>query len=396
MHKKFDLIIYGATGFTGRLATQYLMRKGLGDTLRVAIAGRHSEKLKNLQESCEVKPEIIIADSNQNSSIAAMVEQTKVIVNFAGPFALYGEPVIAACAKYGVDYLDITGETLFISDMIKRYQQQAVKTGARLIPFSGFDSIPADLLVHQALNVAQQHGWTLDKMHHYYQIKGGFNGGTLATALNSAKQTQVRGLRNPYNLIHDQSWSQTSKQVFQPYFEPVIGRWTAPFFMHPINNAVVQHSAWLRAQLGQTSQPLHYEERVVVGQQLGYLKAGFTTAVLTGFYLLSKCSFGRHMLKRIGPKPGEGPSAESRQNGFFRGRLVGYSKGKGKLIVSMEREGDPGNEITIALAIESARLAVENAFLHDRKGFLTPSVAFGDQLTNRLEKAGFRFKTELI
>lgn len=391
MQNKFDLVIYGATGFTGRLAAQYMMRPGIGNSINVAIAGRDAQKLHAIKESCAIKPAIIIADSTQPETIDAMVKQTKVVLSFAGPFALYGEPVIAACAKWGVDYLDITGETSFISRMIDRYQQQALETGARLIPFSGFDSIPADITVFQALTAASRNGLLLDKLCLYYQIKGGFNGGTLATALNMSENSDRQN-----SMVPGSFWSQTSSSLsLKPRFEPAIARWTAPFFMGPINKEVVRRSAWLRSQLGKGSEPFQYQERMVMGQRFGYFKAALTAGMLTTFYLLSKNAVGRKLLKRFGPKPGEGPSDSVRQNGFFRGRLVCYSQGVCKMIVSMEREGDPGNDITVALACESARLAVENAFTHNLKGFLTPSIAFGEQLTQRLEKAGFRFNTAM-
>lgn len=391
MQNKFDLVIYGATGFTGRLAVQYMMRSGIGDHIKVAIAGRDANKLNALKESCDIKPVIIIADSTHPETIEAMVKHAKVVLSFAGPFALYGEPVIAACAKWGVDYLDITGETSFISSMIDKYQQQALETGARLIPFSGFDSIPADITVFQALTAANHHGLLLDKMCLYYQIKGGFNGGTLATALYMSENSNRKN-----SMVPNSFWPKTSSSFsLKPHFESSIARWSAPFFMGPINKEVVRRSAWLRAQLGKGGEPFQYQERVVMGQRLGYLKAVLTAGILTAFYLLTKNNIGRKLLKRLGPKPGEGPSDDVRRNGFFRGRLVCYSKDVCKMIISMEREGDPGNDITVALACESARLAVENAFIPGLKGFLTPSIAFGEKLIQRLTEAGFRFNTTI-
>lgn len=394
MQNKFDLVIYGATGFTGRLATEYMMQPGIGDCINVAIAGRDAQKLHMLKETCGIRPAIIIADSTYPETIDAMVKQARVVLSFAGPFALYGEPVIAACAKWGVDYLDITGEPFFISSMIDRYQSQALETGARLIPFSGFDSIPADITVFQALKAASNNSLLLDKLTLYYQIKGGFNGGTLATALNTSENSGSLVLRN--SMVPASFWPQTSLFSLKPRFEPVIARWTAPFFMDPINKEVVRRSAWLRSQLGKESEPFQYQERMVMGQHFGYLKAGLTAGMLATFYLLSKNSVGRNLIRYFGPKPGEGPSDDVRQNGFFRGRLVCYSQGVCKMIVSMEREGDPGNDITVALACESARLALDNAFTPNLKGFLTPSIAFGEQLTQRLEKAGFRFNIEFV
>lgn len=387
MQKNFDLVIYGATGFTGRLAAQYLMTERCRD-LRVAIAGRDEKKLKAIQQSCAIKPEILIADSSQPESIKNMVKQTRVILNFAGPFSLYGEPVVAACAEYGVHYLDITGETPFIHDMIIRYQDAALASGACLIPFSGFDSIPADLTVYLALKTARM---PIKALCLYYQIKGGFNGGTLASALYMAEHADKKILRNPNSLILDSSWPRPpSSSSLKPQYEPLLKRWTAPFFMNAINRAVVRRSAWLRKD----AHPFQYQERIVMSKRFGYIKAWLTIVMLAGFQFLSNCSFGRNLLKRIGPKPGEGPSKEVCQQGFFRGRLVGRSQNTAPLMISMEREGDPGNEITVALACESALLAVENAFLSQRKGFLTPTTAFGEHLVKRLEKAGFKFKMQ--
>lgn len=396
MQTEFDLVIYGATGFTGRLASQYLTRAGNGEGLRVAIAGRNQQKLEVVQQSCNKKPQIVLADSSRPETIDAMVQKTKVVLSFAGPFAIHGEPVIAACAKWGRDYLDITGETPFIRNMIERYQSEAEKTGARLIPFSGFDSIPADLTVYMGLAAARSRGLILDDLSLYYQIRGGLNGGTLASALNIAEHSSGRELFDPNSLILDPNWPRGPKPDLKPRYEPVLHRWTAPFFMAPVNKAVVRRSSWLRAQHGKADHPFQYEERMVVGKNLGVLQAGLATGVLAGFGLLTGNPIGRGLLRRLGPKPGEGPSDEARKNGFFRSQLVCRSQGVCKLIVRMEREGDPGNEITITLASESAKLAAENAFQPNAKGFITPTVAFGDQLTKRLEQAGFRFRTEFV
>lgn len=397
MQTAFDLVIYGATGFTGRLASQYLTRAGSAEGLRVAIAGRNQEKLEAIQQSCHRKPQIVIADSTRPESIDAMVQKTKVVLSFAGPFAIHGEPVVAACAKWGRDYLDITGETPFIRSMIERYQKEAETTGARLIPFSGFDSIPADLTVYLALAAARSRGFLLDELSLYYQIRGGLNGGTLASALNIAEHSTGRELFDPNILIPDSSWPRGPKPDLKPRYEPVLERWTAPFFMGPINKAVVRRSSWLRAQQGKPDHPFQYEERMVVGRNLGPVQAGLTTGVLAGFSVLTGNKMGRSLLRRFGPKPGEGPSDEARKNGFFRGQLVCRSQGLCKLIVRMEREGDPGNDVTVALSCETARLAAENAYQQQNlKGFVTPTVAFGDQLTKRLEQAGFRFRTEFV
>lgn len=392
MQTEFDLVIYGATGFTGNLATRYIMRSGVCENVRVAIAGRNQEKLAALQNACDIKPAIIIADSSQPSTIDAMVQKTKVVLSFAGPFALYGEPVIAACAKYGKDYLDITGETPFIRDMIERYQQQAVSTGARLIPFSGFDSIPADLSVFLALQAAQDRGLKLDEMCLYYQMKGGFNGGTLASTLNIAEQARGKS----YSLITDPSWPKANRSSMKPHYEPQLQRWSAPFFMDPINKAVINRSAWLRSRLGEATPAFQYQERVLMGKQKGLLKASMITAMLAGFGIATATSWGRNLLRRFGPKPGEGPSEQARREGYVKGQLICRSHGQCKLIVHMEAKGDPGNEITVALASAASCLTIKDEITPNLKGFLTPSVAFKDKLRTAIEKTGFKFRIEVM
>ncbi len=397
MSKEFDLIIYGATGFTGKLATLYLMNSESAENLSVAIAGRSESKLKLLQESCKIKPATIVADSANQASIDSMVQKTKVLLSFAGPFALYGEPIIAACAKYGVDYLDITGETLFIRKMIEKYQEQAQGTGARLIPFSGFDSVPADLTVYLALKIAKAQGFNIDSMSFYYKLKGGLNGGTLATALYQPDYKNSGSLFNPNNLIFDEAWPKGKiNKSLKPNFESYIKRWAVPFFMGPINNAVVRRSTWLRSKLGEKSNEFNYQERLIMSEKFGYAKSLLSVGALAGFGLLAKSSLGRKFIENIGPKPGEGPSDEVRENGYVKGQLICRSNGDCKLAVSIERKGDPGNNVTVALAIESAKLAAENAFKTDLKGFITPSVAFGDELVARLKKTDFVFETKYI
>lgn len=394
MQRDYDLIIYGATGFTGRLATLYMMQHGTADQLRIAIAGRNEDKLRQLQGSCDTAPGIIIADSTKPDTIDQMVQSAKVVVSFAGPFTHYGESVIAACCKYGTDYLDITGETPFIRTMIERYQALAVDSGARLVPFSGFDSVPADLCVYLAFTHAENEGFTLDDLCFYYQIKGGFNGGTLASAIAMAEGPSDLSAMRPNALIFDPTWAPSKTKTETRVYEPVLNRYSTPFFMSPINHAVVRRSSWLRAEQGRSDPSFQYQERLLMGKRFGYLQALTTNTIMAGFNLLSKSSIGRQLIQRLGPKPGEGPSEEVRRNGFFRGQLIGRKNGHAKLIVSMQRDGDPGNTITILLACESARLAVENAYQTTQRGFLTPSVSFGDKLKQRLEAVGFEFKIQ--
>lgn len=400
MQNRYDLVIYGATGFAGSVATKHLMESSDLNGMRVAVAGRNQQKLEDLQKLCNVQPDIIIADSNDQASVDAMVQNAKVVLNFAGPFAKYAEPVIAACAKLGTHYLDITGETAFTRTMIDRYQEEAQKSGARLVPFCGFDSVPADLTTYLALKTASEQKFEMDELCLHYQIKGGLNGGSLATALNMAENNTFM-LSDSNILIPDENWPQDLEASRYPRYESTFSRWSAFFHMSPTNNAVVRRSAWLRSHLHEAnSEPepvFHYEERLLMPQNYGFIHACLTTAFVKGFGSLSSTAIGRELIRACyGLKPGQGPSEEERLAGIFNVQLVGRSNGQDKLIISMERQGDPSNEITSALAIECARLMVTNDFATEEKGFLTPSVAFGMSLFENLKTAGFHFKTELV
>lgn len=390
MQAEFDVIVYGATGFTGRLAAEYLTRPGQG--LKVAIAGRSADKLNAIAAQCASTPGIVIADSAKQSSIIEMVKRTRVIANFAGPFSLYAEPVIAACAGYGRHYCDITGETPFIKKMIRGYHASAVSTGACLIPFAGFDSVPAELTSFLALEHARAESYSLSEMVHYYQIRTGLNGGTLASAIAMAEQNSGRELFDPNVLIPDSRWPRGRRPSLRPRYEPALGRWSSPFIMGPVNSAVVRRSAYLRGD----KEPFHYEERMLFGDSWkGRLQSEAGTLALGAFGLVTGTPIGRKLAKRFGPQPGEGPDAKQRQSHFYRGRLIARSGEQAKLKVTMEAQGDPGNETTITFASEVARLLAADQ-QGAIKGFSTPSVAFAHALIERLREAGMSFRVESL
>ncbi|RZA15406.1 MAG: hypothetical protein EOP10_26440, partial [Proteobacteria bacterium] len=229
---RYDIIVFGATGFTGRLAAIALSAY---PEIKLAIAGRNSKKLEEVASLCSERPGIVIADASDAKSIRSMVEQGRVIASFAGPFSLYGEAVIASCADLGRAYCDITGESPFIASMIERYAARARETGACLIPMSGFDSVPGDVLSFLALEEGQRHAWDLKELTHYYQIKGGFNGGTLHSALIMGEQDLGAVMSDANILVPDKSWAPNKKASLKPLYEPFLKRWSAPFFMDPIN-----------------------------------------------------------------------------------------------------------------------------------------------------------------
>jgi short subunit dehydrogenase-like uncharacterized protein len=390
----FDGVVYGATGFTGRLAARFLSRKQSG--LQIAIAGRNASKLEAIAQSCERPPAIIIADSSRPETVEAMVKRTKVVASFAGPFSIYGEPVLAACVKLGRHYCDITGETPWVKSMILRYQEDAQRSGACLIPFAGFDSVPAELTTFLALEEARAKGYTVDSMVHYYRLKGGLNGGTLASALTIAEQRIGRALYDPNLLLPEVSFPRGKRAVMAPTYEPVLHRWSSPFFMSPINTAVVRRSMYLRALHPPAPPAFDYEERMVFGDAWkGRMEATGMTLGLAGFALMTGHALGRKILQRFGPEPGEGPSDQARARNFYKGQLISRSQGEAKSIVTFECALDPGNEATITFASSIASLLAEGA-QGSVSGFTTPSVAFARPLIDRLKQEGCVFGTQTL
>ena len=397
MDHDFDITIYGSTGFTGTLATRYLCDGTVDhNELKLAIAGRDKEKLSALAALCPNHPTVIVAASDDIDAIEEMVRRSKVVLNFAGPFALYAEHIIAACARQGRTYLDITGESPFVRKMLAKYEDAAEASGARLIPFSGFDSVPADLMAQLALEFAAAAQLKLDRLSTYYELQGGLNGGTLASILEISKDTSIPTLFDSKILILDPSWPSVPPQKLTLHYQPYLKSWSVPFVMAAVNQAVFQRSQWLRHKLGQPVTMTCYDEHQCFGQKMSVLKCLGAAAALGTLGSLTTGALGRKILKKIGPKPGEGPSAKVQSHAWFRAQMLGSLDGKPKVLVTMNRKGDPGNEITITMACEAAKLAAEDKFSTRLCGFLTPSVAFSGDLKNRLEKAGFRFTIQSI
>ncbi len=395
MQAEFDVTIFGATGFTGRLAAIYLCRHY--PQLKIAIAGRNHDKLTQVAQACSRPPEIILADASQPQQIEKMILRSQVLANFAGPFSLYGEAVVAACVQHGRHYCDITGETPWVKQMMGKYHAQALQSGACLIPFAGFDSVPADILSDIALHEAERNGILLDEIVHHYQIRGGLNGGTLASALTIAEQGQAHEITDGNLLINDPQWPENNPPVNGPLYEPVIDRWTAPFFMNLINRTVVRRSTYLRKLRGDAVQAFHYEERMVVGPGIaGRLQAELALLTLWMFSSVTRQPWGRAVFRKLGPQPGEGPTELQRAGSYYRGRLIGRSQGVPKVMVTADCQGDPGNEVTVTFAAEIAKLLSEQAQGPHCKGFSTPSVAFAAPLIERLKAAGVGFKVELL
>jgi short subunit dehydrogenase-like uncharacterized protein len=403
--RTYDLVLYGATGFVGRLAAAYLA--GHADRPRWAIAGRDRARLDELHALLAMagnRPEVIVADSTDARAVDAMVARTRALISTAGPFARHGDTVIDACVRHRTHYADITGETVWVRGLIDRHHAQAAHDGTRIVPFCGFDSIPSDLgaylVAHQVRRVCGQPCVSVTA---YFRLFGGFNGGTLASNFERhARGDAARG-RDPFLLDPDPRRGfaeiEANRDPTGPRFDEHLGAWVAPFIMGPINTRVVRRSAALLAQWGEGYGPdFRYQEYTRFAGPLTGAKAALLSGAAALFDAGAARAPTRLLLERLLPKPGQGPTQRMMDRGWFEVELVGRCPDGGTARVRIRFGGDPGNRATVRLLCESGLLlAGDLGALRGgttRGGVLTPATAFGDALVPRLRAAGFRIEIE--
>ncbi len=400
--RDFDVVLYGATGFTGKLAAEYLLNKyGVDGELRWAMAGRSLGKLEQLRDELQNNDiPLLTADSDEESSLQAMVERTRVICTTVGPYALYGSRLVAVCAAAGTHYCDLTGETQWMRKMIDAHQAAAEASGARIVHTCGFDSIPSDLGVLFLQKAIQaKHG--VPAQHVKYRVveaKGEFSGGTVASLINVMEEAvRDKSLRqllaDPYAL--NPAGSPTGDDVNDQtvaLYDDDFERWTLPFVMAAINTRVVRRSnALLRQQYGDD---FRYDEAMLAPKGMGATKAKLAAGAMTAG--TAALAFGplRAIARRFLPKPGEGPSQEVRENGFYEILLHGKHPDDASkdMVAKVSGDMDPGYGSTSKMLAESAVcLALDE--LSCGGGFWTPASAMGDTLIARLqEHAGLSFE----
>ena len=403
--RTYDIVIWGATGFTGRLVMAYMAKTyGVNGEIKWAVAGRNAAKLEEVKRQvlgadAENLPEVI-ADSNDEASLRALVSQTKVVCTTVGPYALYGSTLVALCAELGTHYCDLTGEVQWMLQMIEAHQVAAEASGARIVHTCGFDSIPSDLgtyFVQREMHKA--HGVYAPRVK--YRVvgsSGGVSGGTVASMMNMMEEASVNPeildiiadpyALNPLNMPRGEDGADQTTVEYDKDFR----QWTGPFVMAGINTRVVRRS---HALLGYPwGSHFRYDEAILTGDG----PSGFAKAVLVagGTGLMSKVTgikALRKLLARVVPAPGEGPSVTAMENGFFEIELRASNPEDPKkdLIAVVTGDRDPGYGSTCKMIAESAVcLAVDD--LESAGGFLTPASAMGDLLISRLaEKAGLGF-----
>lgn len=377
---EFDVIVYGASGYTGRLVAEHLARRyGVGGAVKWAMAGRSEAKLADVRDEIGAPKEtpLVVADANDPASIEAMVRRAKAVVTTVGPYQLYGDALIAACAAAGTDYLDLCGEVNWMAKVIAAHDATAKKTGARICLSCGFDSIPFEIGVYFCEETARAKlGSPAPRVKGRLRaMKGGLSGGTAASGAATMAAVQkdpaiLPILMNPFSLTPGfQGPEQPAGNQVQ--YDEDIGADVGPFMMAAINTKNVHRSNFLMGH--PYGKDFVYDEMTIVvpGQPTEFTALG-----------------------QGGPKPGEGPTKEERETGFFDVLFVGVAADGRRVKVSVKGDRDPGYGSTSKMIAESALCLIEDC-PQVPGGVWTPGAAMQDKLVRRLEKnAGFTFTVE--
>ena len=401
--RAYDVVLYGASGFTGKQTVQYFAQHVVQSEVSWAIAGRNRQKLESVKAQASVNVDVLVADSQDLTAVDSIVSQTRVLLNTAGPFALYGNAIVDACVRLGTHYVDITGETPWVKELCDRYHDRAASNGTRIIPCCGFDSVPSDLGTYLVVRHMQREmGVSCRAVKAYFQVYGGFNGGTLASGFNLYDSGKANQVSNPFllNPSSDRSpiGTEGNRDPEFPQYDPDIGTWVAPFFMGAINTRVVRRSSGLYNQWQEPYGPnFTYQEYLKFEPPLAWLQAvGVTagTALFTGAVQLSLI---RNLLQPFLPQPGSGPSENTMNEGWFRCELLGFASDGRQIRGLICDQGDPGNRATVKFLCESALcLALDEDKLPGgrRGGILTPATGLGDVLAERLRNSGMTIELD--
>lgn len=411
---EFDVIVWGATGFTGRLVAAYLLKSyGLpafdgapavageyAEPLRWALGGRNEQKLNDLQTELGEPVPIVLADSNDETSLAELVARTTVVLTTVGPYAQYGSKLVAACAESGTHYCDLTGEVQWMRKMIDQNQAAAQASGARIVHTCGFDSIPSDLgtlFVHNAMRAKSNDDCGQVK-YRASKFKGGFSGGTVASMMYMMEEAEKDPslndlLADPYALNPaDSRRGLDGPDTLTPEFDKDFGAYVGPFVMAGVNTRVVRRSnALMNDRYGPN---FRYDEATLMGEgPIGFAKSlamSTSSALMMG---ASSVRALRDFMQRFVPKPGEGPDEELRESGFFEIEFCARGAADPDVEVRAVVRGDkdPGYGSTSKMIAESA-VCLAHDSLDVGGGVWTPASAMGETLIKRLhERAGVTF-----
>ncbi|MDX2014791.1 MAG: saccharopine dehydrogenase NADP-binding domain-containing protein [Myxococcaceae bacterium] len=404
--REWDVVLFGATGFTGALTAEYLAKHAPAE-LKLALAGRSRDKLEAVKQGlgpAGARFGVLVADVSTPASLAAVAASTKVLVTTVGPYAKYGLPVVEACAKAGTHCCDLTGEPQFMRRSIDGYDALAKSTGARIVHTCGFDSIPSDLgllVLHDFAKAQGLSGQFKRATLAVLGAKGGFSGGTIASMVNGIEEaTADRSLRklfaDPYALSPDRANEpDLGRQRDQTGLEKddFLGTWTAPFVMASINTRVVRRS---NALLGYPyGKELRYRETTSLKGVQGLIFGGVMTVGLGAVVASQLFGPTKKLVGALLPKPGEGPDKATRESGYFKIRIEAESVEGERLHARVVGTADPGYGETAKMLSEAALcLALDEAKLPKVAGVLTPATAMGLVLVERLRAAGMTFEAK--
>ena len=395
MEKDIDIIIYGATGFTGKLCVKYF--QSLNTTVTWAMAGRNLIKLQKVADDHQAKVEILLADSDDESALDNLTSRARVILSTTGPFHRYGSKLVASCIKNHAHYVDITGENFWVKGLIEKHHAEASAKGIRIIPSCGFDSIPSDL---GAFFSAQAIGKPIKRIESFHSYEGGASGGTLETMFSMGELDLGDDLTNPFLLNPEDSYSDEQMQLSSDRVgiakKSEINAWSGPFIMATANTRVVRRTEALLALRQESYGPdFTYQEHA-------FHKSWWSAAkslVLTGLSVLILLSPLKRLVKPFLPKPGEGPSETVQDNGWFDCKFIVEANDGTKSVFNMNGKGDPGYKVTSKLVSECALCLIEDQDSlpggSEYGGILTSASGLGESLITRLKRVGINFEGPL-
>ncbi|MGX6648608.1 saccharopine dehydrogenase family protein [Maricaulaceae bacterium MS644] len=385
--REFEIVVYGATGFTGRLVAEYLASAHPG--VRFAMAGRSEDKLKAVRDEIKAPADtpLIVADSDDPASLLAMSGRTEAVISTVGPYQLYGEPLLSACVQNATNYVDLCGEPAWMKDMIEKYDAKARETGARIVLSCGFDSIPFDLgVLFLQEEAIRRSGAPIQRVKgRVRSMKGTFSGGTAASFAETMKRAGrepdiINWLKDPFSLTPGFDGPKQPSGS-KPIYEEDLKSWSAPFMMATINSKNIHRSNFLMGH--RYGEDFQYDEMMLTGDgEKGEKIANHVAADKS--------------MSENPPKPGEGPSKEERETGYYEIMFTGEMVNGEHLTASVAGDRDPGYGSTSKMIAESAiALARDIAMETTPGGVWTPAPALGNALIDRLSAhAGLTFKYE--
>ncbi len=401
MSRDYDIVLFGATGFTGALTAIAIAESDeVKGGLRFAIAGRNRAKLEAVALTCG-NPAIEVVDATDDVALRALAERSVMIVTTVGPYLRHGLPLTKACAAAGTHYADLTGEAPFIRRSIDANHVVAAKTGARITHCCGFDSIPSDLGAFQLQSAAIADGGACDVVRYTMMAaSGGVSGGTAHSLLEimeaaSSDPGARRALQDPYSLVPDGVRGPDRGEGFGVRFDDDVDGWVGPFFMGPINTRVVRRSNHLLGQ--RYGNAFSYREQMRTGHGVtGYLGARGLQLGLGAMMGVAATSPGRALLDKVMPAAGTGPDEKSRETGFFTAHLHGHRSSDGAHFKSVVKGfKDPGYGGTAIMLAQSA-LCLATDTLDSAGGVTTPAAAMGEHLLRRLQRARMEFSVQRV